>query len=785
MRDQDKSSEQALQASEERFRKVFEEGPIGVALLGLDARIQHANRRFCQMLAYSEEEIAALGIAGITHPDDYGTDYQLGTKLLRGEIPSYTIEKRYVRKNGKVIWGQLTTSMMHDVDGKPSMIINWFGSAADIDDQKRAELELEQAHDELEQRVKERTCELQRANERLQREIEERRRTEEALRQSHDELQAIYDGLVDGLLIADIETEQFVRANDSICRMLGYTKEELLSMSIPDIHPPEHVPSTLETFHNQVEGRIRVGPNIPVLRKDGSVFYADIAGQGIFVYAGRPCIIGFFRDITERKEAQEALRQSHDELRAIYDEMFDGIVIVDIETTNPVRANQAFCQMLGCSEDEVRTLKAPQVHPAEVMPDIQEHLDAVVQGRIARFENMPFLRRNGSVFYTDVVSRRILYNKRLCRISFLHDVTERKKAQEALRQSYDQLQAIYDGMVEGLVITEVETKGIRRVNSSFCRMLGYNEEMLLNMSVSDLHPPEEVTNDLKRYKATAEGRVSIYEDRPVLKKDGSVFYADITGRPILYQGQPCVVALFRDVTERRQTREALEREHRTLEHLLRASDHERQLIAYDIHDGLAQQLAGVIMQFQVYEQRKDTKPQDAKKAFDGGVVLLQQAHSEARRLISGVRPPILDASGVVAAVAHLVHDPAFDQGPQIDFWSKVTRNRLAPILENVIYRIVQEGLTNARNHSKSQKILVSLLQRGERLRIKIRDWGVGFNPKTVKENCFGLEGIRERARILGGKCSIKSKPGEGTRVVVELPIVKRGRTNSRRGEHGS
>lgn len=114
------------------------------------------------------------------------------------------------------------------------------------------------------------------------------------------------------------------------------------------------------------------------------------------------------------------------------------------------------------------------------------------------------------------------------------------------------------------------------------------------------------------------------------------------------------------------------------------------------------------MQFQIYEQFKETNADEAKKAYDGGVTLLRQSHREARRLISGVRPPILDESGVVAAIAHLVHDPAFDGGPKVEFRSKVTFGRLAPVVENVIYRIVQEALSNARNHSKSQKIVVSL-----------------------------------------------------------------------------
>ena len=116
--DQDKSKQ--LQESEERFRKVFEEGPLGVVLLGLDAQIQHCNRRFCEMLGYSEEEIIALDLVGITHADNREGGSQLVSRLLHGEISKYTIDKRYVRKDGTVFWGQLTASMMHDAEGEPT-----------------------------------------------------------------------------------------------------------------------------------------------------------------------------------------------------------------------------------------------------------------------------------------------------------------------------------------------------------------------------------------------------------------------------------------------------------------------------------------------------------------------------------------------------------------------------------------------------------------------------------------------------------------------------------------
>ena len=112
-------------------------------------------------------------------------------------------------------------------------------------------------------------------------------------------------------------------------------------------------------------------------------------------------------------------------------------------------------------------------------------------------------------------------------------------------------------------------------------------------------------------------------------------------------------------------------------------------------------------------------------------------------------------------------------GPTIEFHSEVAFDRLAPILENAIYRIIQEGLGNACKHSKSERVRVELVQHDDDLRITIQDWGVGFNPGNVEDECFGLEGIRERARLLGGNATVESTPKQGTCLTVEVPLVLR------------
>ncbi len=353
------------------------------------------------------------------------------------------------------------------------------------------------------------------------------------------------------------------------------------------------------------------------------------------------------------------------------------------------------------------------------------------------------------------------------------EIAQRKRAEDALRKSERRFRNYFEQGLIGMGVTSVDKRWLE-VNDRLCEILGCCREELLQGTWTELTHPDDLGRSLDSFNRLLRRDIEDYTlDKRFLRKDGTSVYTTLHVRAFRDEDGSIdhVVALIEDITERKLAEEALEHERRTLERMLRASDHERRLIAYDIHDGLAQQLAGAIMQFHVYAHARQTKREDAARAFDAAMKMLQQCHAEVRRLISGVRPPILDESGVMAAIAHLIHEPSL-HGPKIDFRSRVAFSRLAPVLENVIYRIVQEGLTNARNHSKSEKVRISLTQRGNRLRIEIRDWGVGFDPQTTQENRFGLEGIRERARLLGGKCRIKSKPGEGTSITVELPVVE-------------
>jgi signal transduction histidine kinase len=219
---------------------------------------------------------------------------------------------------------------------------------------------------------------------------------------------------------------------------------------------------------------------------------------------------------------------------------------------------------------------------------------------------------------------------------------------------------------------------------------------------------------------------------------------------------------------RKQAEEALRAEQQFLLHLFRAQEYERKLAAYELHDGIAQYAAGAIMHLETYLHTLGHEPPPTQ--LDLTSDLLHKTLDESRRIINGLRPPVLDEGGVVMAIDHLIQE-RLKSGLQIAFDHSTEFERLAPSLEMAIFRIAQEALTNATKHSGSSTIEIVLNRQGDRVRLAVRDHGTGFTSIRASEGALGLRGIRERVRLLGGTVAIDSQPGKGTCVSVDLPVL--------------
>ena len=158
-------------------------------------------------------------------------------------------------------------------------------------------------------------------------------------------------------------------------------------------------------------------------------------------------------------------------------------------------------QSVGCLDirkKELLALSVRDIHPAEAVPYILERIGSITETNQPPPRDIPFLRKDGRVLYVEVVSKFLTYNGRPCSMGIFRDITERKRVEEALRQSHDELQTIYDGIIEGCRHYGHRNKTLCASELSLCRMLGYSEEELLSVSIKDIHPPEDAAaNDLR------------------------------------------------------------------------------------------------------------------------------------------------------------------------------------------------------------------------------------------------------------------------------------------------
>lgn len=310
-----KRADEALRESEERFRKIFEEGPLGMAIVDLDYRFASVNGALCRMLGYAEQELTGLAFPEITHPEDIEKDLQLSAKLFNGEIPYFHLGKRYVKKNGDVLWIALTVCVIRDEEGKP---LYGLAMMADISAQKEAEEALRKTSEELERGVQERTAQLSKAIGILEEQIAERVKAEDALRESGEYFRKLVETVNAIPWEADMETWRFTYVGPQAVRILGYPIGDWFrdNFWVDHIHPEDReyaVNFCLEASSSKRDFEFEYR----MVAADGrAVWVHDLATVVPAEYGSRK-LRGFMLDITERKRTEEQLRSSQEQLRGL------------------------------------------------------------------------------------------------------------------------------------------------------------------------------------------------------------------------------------------------------------------------------------------------------------------------------------------------------------------------------------------------------------------------------------------------------------------------------------
>ncbi len=226
--------------------------------------------------------------------------------------------------------------------------------------------------------------------------------------------------------------------------------------------------------------------------------------------------------------------------------------------------------------------------------------------------------------------------------------------------------------------------------------------------------------------------------------------------------------LYHDIAEREQRLADLVRR------LLASQEEERRRLAYELHDGIAQVATATHQHLQVLASHFPADLLGQREELQRGLELAQRTVREARDLIRGLRPTVLDDFGLARAA--LVETEALESdGWPVTLEERLGGSRLPAQTETALYRVLQESLSNIRKHAGTARVQVSLQRRGEMVRLLVRDWGRGFSLSDVladpqRNGHIGLEGMQERISLLGGQFSIRTRPGRGTTVLAWVPV---------------
>ncbi len=348
------------------------------------------------------------------------------------------------------------------------------------------------------------------------------------------------------------------------------------------------------------------------------------------------------------------------------------------------------------------------------------------------------------------------------------ETIERRNVEETSRTNASRLQAILDNTSAVIYVKDLQGQFLL-INKRFEALSSH--DAIVGKSDADLFPSDVVATIHAHDRQVRETAQPLEFEEIVPQRDGLHTYVAVKFPIFDSAGQVAAIGgISTDISERKKAVDALEAERELLKHTIEVQDQERQLVAYEIHDGLVQYVTGALMQLEAMQDRDVPLP--TEDALESVVGILRRAVAEGRRLINGIRTPVLDGLGVLAALEQLIQEEERAH-VQVEFVKDAGIERMDSKVEEAIYRITQEALTNVEKHSQSKTVRIKLGRQGDKVHLEIRDWGAGFVPSNGVNGVHGLRGMMERARIVGGECIIESAPGNGTRVLADLPYLGR------------
>ncbi len=700
-------AEHQLQETSRLLRTLVKESALPIVSLDQDARITSWNQAATRLFGWSEEDVLGHELPYIQPGEEASADalWQAGT---RGEVTG-PIELRRQHKDGKMLDLLLWPVFVHDKLGQLSIAVGLYVDQSDL------------------------------------------KRAEEAKTKSEARLRSFLDAL-DDLAFEFDEDGRYLNVWTRNEDKLLFPKQDLIGKRVTDIFGSETGSHYLETIRRV----ITTGETATVdytLSLDGELRYFSgiltlIPGSGADS-ATVGCIV---RDISDRK-------RSYSLLQAAINSVADGLLVIDRQG-KVTSVNRRFLHLwnipqalAGSGDDEallafvVDQLQAPEAflrkvrelyaHPDQESFDVLEFKDGRVFERYARPQ--------------------ILDGEIVGRVWSFRDVTEHRRAQEALRASELRLQRFVTEAPVGLGILDENWRMVS-ANKALCELTGYEEHEIVGSTYALYTHPEDLSANIVLTDEFFRGVRSEYiHEKRYIRKSGEIIWVSVKATRVELSGHagPLLLAAVQDITERKLAME--EREH----------------LSRDLHDNILQALYAVGMQLEAGKLSMGKSPRRSKIHMTQAVDQLNNLMLDVRRFIALLTQRTTAEPNFGQALRQLIvsMSGASQSTPELDLTNPVL-SFITPKLGEQLLNIVREALSNSTRHARASHRWVRLSLADNTIHLIIGDNGVGFSPKRNRRVGHGLRNMVARAKQISATFTLQSAPGKGTTVLVDVPLKK-------------